>query len=147
MDLLAMLKALGDRGSYSMLMSRNRRIITEAAQRRKRHRRFARFARQHRIKLHLDRLREAGWSKSEPDSLQHGQPTPHTSTRLAPGEPGLGFDPPSYTRFALGLLLAAPLFRTGWRRRGREATEIGRAWGVEAGRLIALSLVCRGARR
>ena len=49
---------------------------------------------------------------------------------LAPGAPGLGFDPPSYT--LLSGLLAALAERVG--ADGDEATEIGRAWGVEAGR-------------
>ena len=49
---------------------------------------------------------------------------------LAPGAPGLGFDPPSYT--LLAGLLAALAERVG--ADGDEATEIGRAWGTEAGR-------------
>lgn len=81
------------------------------------------------VRLHLDRLREAGLVEVEPVHRGTvGRPT-HVYS-LAAGAPGLGFDPPSYT--LLSGLLAALAERVG--ADGSEATEIGRAWGVEAGR-------------
>ena len=81
------------------------------------------------VRLHLDRLREAGLVEVEPVHRGRvGRPT-HVYS-LAPGAPGLGFDPPSYT--LLAGLLAALAERVG--ADGEEATEIGRAWGAEAGR-------------
>ena len=81
------------------------------------------------VRLHLDRLREAGLVEVEPVHRgKVGRPT-HVYS-LAAGAPGLGFDPPSYT--LLSGLLAALAERVG--ADGDEATEIGRAWGIEAGR-------------
>jgi len=81
------------------------------------------------VRLHLDRLREAGLVEVEPVHRgKVGRPT-HVYS-LAPGAPGLGFDPPSYT--LLSGLLAALAERVG--ADADEATEIGRTWGVEAGR-------------
>ena len=81
------------------------------------------------VRLHLDRLREAGLVEVAPVHRGTvGRPT-HVYS-LAPGAPGLGFDPPSYT--LLSGLLAALAERVG--ADGVEATEIGRAWGVAAGR-------------
>ena len=81
------------------------------------------------VRLHLDRLREAGLVEVAPVHRGTvGRPT-HVYS-LAPGAPGLGFDPPSYT--LLSGLLAALAERVG--ADGGEATEIGRAWGAEAGR-------------
>ena len=85
------------------------------------------------VRLHLDRLREAGLVEVEPVPRGTvGRPT-HVYS-LAPGAPGLGFDPPSYT--LLSGLLAALAERVG--ADGVEATEIGRAWGAEAGRRTRL---------
>ena len=80
------------------------------------------------VRLHLDRLREAGLVEVEAVHRGTvGRPTHIYS--LAPGAPGLGFDPPSYT--LLSGLLAALAERVG--ADGGEATEIGRAWGAAAG--------------
>jgi predicted ArsR family transcriptional regulator len=81
------------------------------------------------VRLHLDRLREAGLVEVE--AVHRGTVgRPGHVYSLAPGAPSLGFDPPSYT--LLSGLLAALAERVG--ADGVEATEIGRAWGVEAGR-------------
>jgi len=81
------------------------------------------------VRLHLDRLREAGLVEVE--AVHRGTVgRPSHVYSLAPGAPGLGFDPPSYT--LLAGLLAALAERVG--ADGAEATEIGRRWGIEAGR-------------
>ena len=81
------------------------------------------------VRLHLDRLREAGLVEVE--AVHRGTVgRPSHVYSLAPGAPGLGFDPPSYT--LLSGLLAALAERVG--ADGEEATAIGRAWGIEAGR-------------
>ncbi len=53
---------------------------------------------------------------------------PSISYSLAPGAPGLGFDPPAHA--LLAGLLAALAERSG--ADGAEAVAIGRSWGVEA---------------
>ena len=56
------------------------------------------------VRLHLERLREAGLVDVEP--VHRGTVgRPQHVYSLAPGAPGLGFDPPSYTLLA-GLLAA-----------------------------------------
>ena len=125
MDLLAMLKALGDETRFSMYRELAGSTRGCSAQE------LADSLGLHAntVRLHLDRLREAGLVDVE--AIHRGtvgRPTHIYS--LAPGAPGLGFDPPSYT--LLSGLLAALAERVG--ADGEEATEIGRAWGVEAGR-------------
>jgi predicted ArsR family transcriptional regulator len=125
MDLLAMLKALGDETRFSMYRELAGSTRGCSAQE------LADSLGLHAntVRLHLDRLREAGLVDVEPVHRGTvGRPT-HVYS-LAPGAPGLGFDPPSYT--LLSGLLAALAERVG--ADGAEATEIGRAWGVEAGR-------------
>jgi predicted ArsR family transcriptional regulator len=124
MDLLAMLKALGDETRFSMYRelagSTRGRSAQELADSLGLH--------ANTVRLHLDRLREAGLVDVEPVHRGTvGRPT-HVYS-LAPGAPGLGFDPPSYT--LLSGLLAALAERVG--AEGADAAEIGRAWGVEAG--------------
>src|SRR5258708_14313173 len=125
MDLLAMLKALGDESRFSMYRelagSTGGCSAKELADSLGLH--------ANTVRLHLYRLREAGLVEVEAIHRGRvGRPTHIYS--LAPGAPGLGFDPPSYT--LLSGLLAALAERVG--ADGAEATEIGRAWGVEAGR-------------
>jgi predicted ArsR family transcriptional regulator len=125
MDLLAMLKALGDETRFSMYRELAGSTRGCSAQE------LADSLGLHAntVRLHLDRLREAGLVEVEAVHRGTvGRPTHIYS--LAPGAPGLGFDPPSYT--LLSGLLAALAERVG--ADGAEATEIGRAWGVEAGR-------------
>src|SRR5262249_8324412 len=78
---------------------------------------------------HLERLREAGVVDVEP--VHRGTVgRPQHVYSLAPGAPGLGFDPPSYT-------LLAGLLATLAERVGAEADDAAaarRSWGVGAGR-------------
>jgi predicted ArsR family transcriptional regulator len=125
MDLLAMLKALGDETRFSMYRELAGATRGCSAQE------LADSLGLHAntVRLHLDRLREAGLVEVE--AIHRGTVgRPSHVYSLAPGAPGLGFDPPSYT--LLSGLLAALAERVG--ADGTEATEIGRAWGVEAGR-------------
>src|ERR1700730_376845 len=125
MDLLAMLKALGGESRFSMYRdcatSTRGCPAPEIA--------VSLGLHPNTVRLHLDRLREAGLVEV---AAVHrgtvGRPT-HVYS-LAPGAPGLGVDPPSYT--LLSGLLAALAERVG--ADGAEATEIGRAWGAAAGR-------------
>jgi predicted ArsR family transcriptional regulator len=125
MDLLAMLKALGDETRFSMyreLASSTRGCSAQELA-------DSLGLHANTVRLHLDRLREAGLVDVEPVHRGTvGRPT-HVYS-LAPGAPGLGFDPPSYT--LLAGLLAALAERVG--ADGEEATQIGRAWGAEAGK-------------
>ncbi|MGQ0825587.1 MAG: helix-turn-helix transcriptional regulator [Actinomycetota bacterium] len=125
MDLLAVLKALGDETRFSMyreLAGSTRPLsATELADRLDLH--------SNTVRLHLERLREAGLVEVEP--VHRGTVgRPQHVYSLAAGVPGLGFDPPSYT--LLAGLLAALAERVG--ADGEEATAIGQSWGVEAAR-------------
>jgi predicted ArsR family transcriptional regulator len=125
MDLLAMLKALGDETRFSMY----RELATSTRGCSAHELADSLGLHANTVRLHLDRLREAGLVEVEPVHRGTvGRPT-HVY-RLAAGAPGLGFDPPSYT--LLAGLLAALAERMG--ADAGEATEIGRTWGAEAGR-------------
>jgi predicted ArsR family transcriptional regulator len=125
MDLLAMLKALGDETRFSMY----RELATSTRGRTAHELADSLGLHANTVRLHLDRLREAGLVDVEPGHRGTvGRPT-HVYS-LAPGAPGLGFDPPSYT--LLSGLLAALAERVGADH--EEATEIGRSWGAEAGK-------------
>jgi predicted ArsR family transcriptional regulator len=125
MDLLAMLKALGDETRFSMY----RELATSTRGCSAQELADSLGLHANTVRLHLDRLREAGLVEVEPIHRGTvGRPT-HVYS-LAPGAPGLGFDPPSYT--LLAGLLAALAERVG--AEGEEATVIGRAWGAEAGK-------------
>lgn len=81
------------------------------------------------VRLHLDRLREAGVVESE--ALHRGTVgRPQHRYSLAPGAPGLGFDPPAHA--LLAGLLGALAERIG--ADVDDAADTGFAWGVEAGR-------------
>src|SRR4051812_26198526 len=92
MDLLAVLKALGDETRFSMYQelasSTTALTATELAERLGLH--------ANTVRLHLERLREAGLVDVEP---VHRGPVgrPQHVSPLAAGAPGLGLDPPSYT--------------------------------------------------
>jgi predicted ArsR family transcriptional regulator len=125
MDLLAVLKALGDETRFSMYreLADSPRPLTahELAERLDLH--------SNTVRLHLERLREAGLVDVEP--VHRGTVgRPQHVYSLAAGAPGLGFDPPSYT--LLAGLLAALAERVG--ADGEEAAAIGRTWGAEAGK-------------
>jgi predicted ArsR family transcriptional regulator len=125
MDMLAVLKALGDETRFSMYRelasSTNPLSAHELADRLGIH--------ANTVRLHLERLREAGLVDVE--AIHRGTVgRPQHVYALAAGAPSLGFDPPSYT--LLAGLLAALAERVG--ADGEEATAIGRKWGAEAGR-------------
>ena len=126
MDVLAVLKALGDETRFSMY--RELASSTRAAHCR-RARRPPRGARQHRAPPPRAPARcGPGRRRAGATGARSGGRS--TSTRWRPGRPGLGFDPPSYT--LLAGLLAALAERVG--ADGDEATAIGRSWGLEAGK-------------
>src|SRR3954451_5102261 len=125
MDLLAVLKALGDETRFSMYQelagATSALGANELADRLGLH--------ANTVRLHLERLREAGLVDVE--AIHRGTVgRPQHVYSLAPGAPGLGFDPPSYT--LLAGLLATIAERVG--ADADDATAAGRAWGVEAGR-------------
>lgn len=83
------------------------------------------------VRLHLERLREAGLVEVEP--VHRGTVgRPQHLYSLAPGAPGLGFDPPAHA--LLATLLAALAERLGGD--GAAAAATGRAWGAEAGKRV-----------
>ncbi|HWS46114.1 MAG TPA: helix-turn-helix domain-containing protein [Acidimicrobiia bacterium] len=125
MDLLAVLKALGDETRFSMYqeLSSSTAALTanELADRLGLH--------ANTVRLHLERLREAGLVDVEP--VHRGTVgRPQHVYSLAAGAPGLGFDPPSYT--LLAGLLAALAERVG--AAADDAAAAGESWGREAGR-------------
>jgi predicted ArsR family transcriptional regulator len=80
------------------------------------------------VRLHLDRLREAGLVDVE--AVHRGTVgRPQHLYFLAAGAPGLGFDPPAHA--LLAGLLAAMAERVG--ADAADATVTGRAWGAERG--------------
>jgi predicted ArsR family transcriptional regulator len=80
------------------------------------------------VRPHLDRMREAGLVEVEP--IHRGTVgRPQLRYSLAPGAPGLGFDPPAHT--LLAGLLAALAEQIGGDR--VDAANLGRRWGAEAG--------------
>jgi predicted ArsR family transcriptional regulator len=81
------------------------------------------------VRLHLERLRDAGLVDVE--AVHRGTVgRPQHYYSLAPGAPGLGFDPPAHA--LLAGLLAAMAERIGADSSDAELT--GHAWGVEAGK-------------
>jgi predicted ArsR family transcriptional regulator len=79
------------------------------------------------VRPHLDRMREAGLVEVEP--IHRGTVgRPQLRYSLAPGAPGLGFDPPAHTLLA-GLLAALSEQLGGDRL---DAANLGRRWGTEA---------------
>src|SRR5215216_2252012 len=124
-DELTVLKALGDETRYAMY----RELATstaplsapELAERLGLH--------ANTVRLHLDRLREAGLIEAE--AVHRGTVgRPQHLYSLAPGAPGLGFDPPAHA--LLAGLLAAMAEQMG--ANAEAATRTGRAWGLEAGK-------------
>jgi predicted ArsR family transcriptional regulator len=125
MDLLGVLKALGDETRFSMyeelVGATTALTATQLAERLGLH--------ANTVRIHLERLREAGLVDVE--AVHRGTVgRPQHVYSLAPGAPGLGFDPPSYT--LLAGLLASIAERVG--AEADDARAAGDAWGVEAGR-------------
>src|SRR5205085_12069565 len=120
MDLLAMLKALGDETRFSMYRELAGSTRGCSAQE------LADTLGLHAntVRLHLDRLRETGLVEAE--AVHRGTVgRPQHLYSLAPGAPSLGFDPPAHVLLAglLGSLCeslgAGP----------DDAAEIGAQWG------------------
>jgi predicted ArsR family transcriptional regulator len=125
MELLAVLKTLGDETRFSMY--RELATATSPMSAQELAERLGIHA--NTVRLHLDRMREAGLVEVE--AVHRGTVgRPQHMYSLAPGAPGLGFDPPSYT--LLAGLLGALAERVG--ADGDEAAAVGRQWGVETGR-------------
>lgn len=81
------------------------------------------------VRLHLERMRDAGLVDVEP--VHRGTVgRPQHVYSLAPGAPGLAFDPPSHA--LLAGLLGALAERVG--ADAADADAIGRSWGEDAGR-------------
>ena len=79
------------------------------------------------VRPHLDRMKEAGLVEVEP--IHRGTVgRPQLRYSLAPGAPGLGFDPPAHTLLA-GLLAALAEQLGG---DGLDAANLGRRWGTDA---------------
>jgi predicted ArsR family transcriptional regulator len=124
-DLLAVLKALGDETRYAMyreLASSTRPLSTaDLAQRLALH--------ANTVRLHLERLRQAGLVEvAAVHDGRVGRPQ-HVYT-LAPGAPGLGLDTPSST--LLAGLLGALAERVG--ATPGDASATGWSWGHDAAR-------------
>jgi predicted ArsR family transcriptional regulator len=125
MELLAVLKALGDETRFSMYQELASSTLPLSA-----HELAERLGlHANTVRLHLERLREAGLVEVEP--VHRGTVgRPQHAYSLAPGSPGLGFDPPSYT--LLAGLLATLAERVG--ADADDAAAAGHAWGLEAGK-------------
>ena len=81
------------------------------------------------VRLHLERLREAGPGRRRGRAPGHRRPAPAPLLPRAPGRPGSGFDPPAHA--LLAGLLAAMAERVG--ADADDATATGRVWGADAG--------------
>ncbi len=124
-DLLVVLKALGDETRYAMY----RELASEPAPLSAQDLADRLGLHANTVRLHLDRLREAGLVEVEP--VHRGTVgRPQHLYSLAPGAPGLGFDPPAHA--LLAGLLAALAEEVG--ADGSAAAATGRAWGRDAAR-------------
>src|SRR5215475_7450143 len=123
MDLLNVLKALGDETRFSMYQelasSTHALSAGELSDRLGLH--------ANTVRLHLERMREAGLVDVEPVHRGTVGRPQHVYT-LATGAPGLDFDPPAHA--VLAALLAAMAERLGGDSTDAEAT--GQAWGRES---------------
>jgi predicted ArsR family transcriptional regulator len=120
---LEVLKALGDETRYSMY--RELAAATAPLSAAELADRLGLHA--NTVRLHLERLREAGLVDVE--AVHRGTVgRPQHRYSLAPGAPGLGFDPPAHA--LLAGLLAALAERVG--AVSDDAADTGFAWGKEA---------------
>jgi predicted ArsR family transcriptional regulator len=132
---LEVLKALGDDTRYAMFQELARSTAALSAQ----DLAEALGIHANTVRLHLDRLREAGLVDVE--AVHRGTVgRPQHLYFLAAGAPGLGFDPPAHA--LLAGLLAAMAERVG--ADAGDATATGRAWGTERG-TAARTRNCLGA--
>jgi len=122
---LEMLKALGDETRYAMY----RELASSTAPLSAQDLADAIGLHPNTVRLHLDRLRDAGVVESE--TVHRGTVgRPQHRYSLAPGAPGLGFDPPAHA--LLAGLFAALAERIG--ADADDAADTGFAWGLDAGR-------------
>ena len=124
-DPLVVLKALGDETRYALYRelatSTAPLSASELAERLGLH--------ANTVRLHLDRLRDAGLVDVE--AVHRGTVgRPQHRYFLADGAPGLGFDPPAHV--LLAGLLAALAERVG--ADAADAADTGHAWGAAAGK-------------
>lgn len=122
---LEVLKALGDETRYAMY----RELASSTSPLSAQELADALGLHANTVRLHLERLRDAGLVESE--AIHRGTVgRPQHHYFLAPGAPGLGFDPPAHV--LLAGLLAAMAERLG--ANPDDATDTGYVWGTEAGR-------------
>lgn len=122
---LEVLKALGDETRYAMY----REMASSTAPLSAQELADALGLHANTVRLHLERLRDAGLVESE--AVHRGTVgRPQHLYFLAPGAPGLGFDPPAHA--LLAGLLAAMAERLG--ANAEDAADTGFVWGTEAGR-------------
>ncbi|MGZ8751900.1 MAG: helix-turn-helix transcriptional regulator [Acidimicrobiia bacterium] len=122
---LEVLKALGDETRYAMY----RELASSTSPLSAQELADALGLHANTVRLHLERLREAGLVESE--AIHRGTVgRPQHHYFLAPGAPGLGFDPPAHV--LLAGLLAAMAERLG--ANPDDAGDTGFVWGTEAGR-------------
>ena len=122
-DLLPVFKALGDDTRFAIYQELGRSpaplSASDLAERLTLH--------PNTVRPHLDRMREAGLVEVEP--IHRGTVgRPQLRYSLAPGAPGLGFDPPAHTLLA-GLLAALAEQLGG---DGLDASNLGRRWGTDS---------------
>jgi predicted ArsR family transcriptional regulator len=123
MDQLTMLKALGDETRFALY----RELATSTAALSAHDLADGLGLHANTVRLHLERLREAGLVDAEP--VRRGTVgRPQHLYFLAGGAPSLGFDPPAHA--LLAGLLAALAERVG--AGVDDAADTGHAWGVEA---------------
>jgi predicted ArsR family transcriptional regulator len=123
MDVLSMLKALADETRYAMYheLATSTQPLTAAELA------DALGLHANTVRLHLERMREAGLVEVEP--VHRGTVgRPQHVYSLAPGAPGISFDPPSHA--LLAGLLAGLAERIG--ADARDAEAIGASWGHDA---------------
>ena len=127
-DQLTVLKALGDETRFAMYRELARSTAALSAQ--DLAERLGLHA--NTVRLHLERLREAGLIDVEPVRRGNVGRPQHLYFRAA-GAPGLGFDPPAHA--LLAGLLAALAERVG--ADAADAADTGRVWGADTGRRTA----------
>lgn len=122
---LEVLKALGDETRYAMY----RELASSTSPLSAQELADALGLHANTVRLHLERLRDVGLVESE--AVHRGTVgRPQHLYFLAPGAPGLGFDPPAHA--LLAGLLAAMAERLG--ANPDDAADTGFVWGIEAGR-------------
>jgi len=122
MDQLAVLKALGDETRYAMYQELTQATGPISAQELA----DALGLHANTVRLHLERLREAGLVEVE--AIHRGTVgRPRHRYSLAAGAPGFGFDPPAHV--LLAGLLATLAERVG--ADADEAADTGYSWGTE----------------